>query len=70
MKNFSQLGNKQQILAKQNVEQMIKDLVKEGFLDFGNGDQLTNKAIAYYVEAALEVSNFSKNGEIFKGIVN
>jgi|GEM_PF-5881483 len=70
MKIYDQLTNSQKEKAFIQAKLTIKDLVQNGFIDFGNGDELSDKTIDYYAQAAAEGSFYSKTGDlIVDGIV-
>lgn len=70
MKTFDQLTNSQKEQAVAHAASTIKDLLKEGIIDFGNGDNLTDTTIGYYAKAAAEGSFYTESGDrVIDGIV-
>jgi len=70
MKTFNQLTKCQKEIAIEQATKIIKELTKDGIIDFGHGDELTNTNVAYYALAAAQGSYYSESGDrMIEGIV-
>lgn len=70
MKTFDQLTNSQKDDALDQAKRTIKELVKDGIINFGHGDELSDTTVGYYAQAAAEGSLYSEAGDrIIDGIV-
>lgn len=64
MKTYDQLTNSQKTDAIAYAKDQLKSLLRDGIIDFGNGDGLSDSTIDYYAIAAAEGSFYAESGDL------